>query len=643
MYEKLFEECQIGSMKLKNRVVMAPMATIADPDGGISQVVTDYFIERAKGGTGLIVFGAMTITDKLGASVNGRLDAPIHISRLTRLADGVHRYGAKLCVQFAFGNGRCGCNDPKNPPFSASAVPTMQFPDVMCRELPVEDIEFLVAQAGRSAAMAKQAGVDAIMLHAYAGYLLDQFQSAEWNKRTDQYGGSLENRIRFTSELIASIKKSCGQNFPVLVKFSVTHGTEGGRQIPEGLEMCRLLEQAGANAIMVDSGSFETLWNRCIPTVYEKDGFSIAVAEQVKKTVSIPVIGQNKMSDPAFANAAVADGKCDLIGLGHAMIADPDWAGKARQGKADEIRPCIGCNECFLCIATAKNYSCAVNPYVSHEKDTYFEIRPTDVKRRVLVVGGGPAGITAAITASKSGHDVELWEKESRLGGNLIAAGAPLFKNDLKKYVAYLERKIAKTTVKVLCNKAATAAAVTAGKFDTVILASGSRSTLLRNVEGVEQDNVISSLDALCTERSCGNKVVVIGGGLVGCETALTFAMQGAEVTILEYLPGILATGQEARNNMLALKALLQTNKINVVCGAEVKSVTQGGVMYLKEGKECVSPCDTVIMAVGFTPNNELEKELNALGVDVRVAGDALGPRKIINAVREGLFAALAI
>ena len=647
-YEKLFTPVQIGSMTLKNRVVMAPMATIAEADGGISQIVTEYYIERAKGGVGMITFGAMTVTDKYGASINGRLDAPIHVSRLNRLAEGVQRYGAKLCVQFTIGNGRCGCNNPQNPPFSASAVPTMQFPDVLCKELPKDDIRFLVEQTGRSAAIAKQAGVDAVMLHAYAGYLLDQFQSAEWNKRTDEYGGSVENRMRFTTELVQSIKKSCGEKFPVIVKFSVVHGTEGGRQLAEGLEMAKLLEKAGADAIMVDGGSFETLWNYCIPTVYEKEGFSISLAEAVKQAVSIPVIGQNKMSDPALADAAVRDGKCDLIGLGHAVIADPFWAKKAAAGNADSIRPCIGCNECFLCIATAKNYACAVNPYVSHEKDPYFKACPDSIradggKKKVLVVGGGPAGVIAATTAVECGHAVELWEKDAVLGGNTIAAGAPSFKGDVRKYVDYLNREIEKSAVTVRLNTEATAGNIAAAGFDAVILASGARNRVLANVDGMDRKNVHSSLKVLTEKPRLGKRVVVVGGGLVGCETALAAAMDGAEVTILEYLPGILMIGQEARNNMLALKTLLKKHAITIICNAEVMRVTDGGVTYRQDGAEHAVPCDDVVMAVGFTPNNELAGELENAGVAVTVVGDAKGPRKIIHAVKEGLFAALEL
>lgn len=416
MYEALFQPLKIGGMQLKNRVAMAPMATVADPDGGFPQVVSDYFTARAKGGAGLIMSGALAVTDRYGAPASGWVGSPMHTARLTRLADRIHLYGAKFCLELTYGNGRCGCNDPSKPPFSASAVPTLQFPDVLCREMPKEDIRFLVRQAGKAAAQAKLAGVDGVVVHAYAGYLLDQFQSSEWNHRTDEYGGSLENRMRFTAETIAAIREACGPQFAVIVKFSVEHHAEGGRELSEGLEMCRMLEKMGADAIMVDGGSFPTRWNRCIPTVYEEDGFSIDLARQVREAVSIPVIGQNKMNDPARAAKALEEGLCDLVALGHGLLADPEWVNKVRRGQSDTIRPCIGCNECFLAICSGQNFRCTVNPYVSHEADPHFQVPKAEEPKKVLVIGGGPAGIAAAALSAQAGHRVELWGKGAGAG-----------------------------------------------------------------------------------------------------------------------------------------------------------------------------------------------------------------------------------
>lgn len=639
---KLFEPIEIGGMTVKNRVMMAPMGTIADPDGGFSQIVTDYLIERAKGGAGIITTGAVVVTDKFWAPVTGRLHHPAHTARLARLADGVHRYGAKLCLQVTLGNGRCGCNDPNNPPFSASAVPTLQYPDILCKEMPAEDIRYIIGQMGRSTAMAKQAGVDAVMIHAYAGYLLDQFQSAEWNHRQDEYGGSIENRMRFTADIIGSIKNSCGNTYPVLVKFSVHHNTETGRKLEEGLEMCRLLENAGVDAILVDAGSFETQWNRCIPTVYEDEGFSLPVAEQVKRNVSIPVIGQNKLSHPKRAESAIISGQCDMVALGHALLANSQWVNKAESGRIEEIVPCIGCNECFICISSGKTYNCAVNPRLSNEKDPYFLPTPVSMGKRILVIGGGPSGIEAACTAAARGHIVELWEREGRLGGNLNAAGAPSFKKDIINYVTYLEHRINQSGVKVIMGKNACLENIRAGSYDHVILASGATSKTIP-LKGKEHVDVFTSLDYLNGSRKPGKHVVILGGGLVGCETAISAAETCKEVTILETLPRILMTGQEARNNSLKLHSMLRERGIRIECNAQVQEVTQEGITFIQTGRQHTIQCDTIILSVGFSPNNELERQLNGASIPVSVVGDALSPRKVLHAVREGMFAALQL
>lgn len=636
MYEKLFQRGSIGSMQLKNRIIMAPMGNVADLDGGFSQRQIDYYAARAKGGAGLIMTGSVFFTSKFGAPASGVLEKGIHVARLAELAEEVHRYGAKLALQFNLGGGRCGGN------ISASEVPTVANPKVLTRALTLDEIHFIVKQAGVSAKLAKQGGADAIILHAYAGYLLDQFQSSEWNHRTDEYGGSLENRMRLTCELVQSIKAANGKRFPVLVKFSVDHGTPTGRKLDEGLKMCKILEGAGCDGMLVDTGSFQTEWNRCIPTVYEPMGYSLEMTKKVKQTVSFPVIGQNKIFEPAMAEQAIADGTCDFVALGHALIADPEWPNKVRKGQVEDICPCIGCNDCLLSVNQNRYYRCAVNPYAAHENQQNLKIKAADVKKKVLVIGGGPAGMSAAQTAAKAGHDVELWERGDKLGGNMLAAGAPSFKHDVMRYVAYMEQQTRKAGVRVLLNREATMPNIKAGNYDNVILAAGARAKKIPlEVEG--DADVMMSLDVLTGRAHPGKRVVVIGGGLVGCEVACSVAEHAKEVTILEFMPQILMTGEEARNNALALRRLIAACGIKAVCNASAKKVDDSGITYTDRatGKEGHINCDTVILAIGFTSNNELAMELEAAGIPVTVVGDAQSPRKIGSAVREGLFAVL--
>lgn len=633
MYDALFSPGKIGAMSLKNRIVMAPMGNLADIDGGFSQRQIDYYAERAKGGAGLIVTGSLFFTSMLGTALSGVFENASHVGRLTELADQVHRYGAKLALQFNLGGGRCGGR------ISSSENPTVQDPKVTCRALTLEEIHSLVEKIGQSAALAKKGEADAIVLHAYAGYLLDQFQSSQWNHRTDEYGGSLQNRMRLTTELIQSIKKSCGEKFPVIVKFSVCHGTSDGRQMEEGLEMCRMLEAAGADALQIDAGSFPTLWNRCIPTVYEPMAYSLDAAEQVKKVVSIPVLGQNKLYIPEIARQAIEEKRCDFIAMGHQLLCDPQWPKKVLEGRIEDIRPCIGCNQCLLSINNGKYFHCSVNPCLSHEKDSSYQLKKADPPQKVLVIGAGPAGMTAATAAARSGHQVELWERDSIPGGNLNAAGAPTFKQDILRYVQYLRVQMEKAGVKSIYGKKADAETVLAAGFDQVILATGARAKIIP-IEGADQ-RVKLSLDVLLKKTSVGKQVVVVGGGLVGCELACHVAESADEVTIVEFLPDILMTAEEPRNNALAIRALLKERGVRTVCGAAVTRMDEMGIWYRKDETEQKISCDTVILAVGFVSNRELEEQLRKGGVKVTTVGDAQLPRKIGTAVREGMFAVL--
>jgi len=649
MYSHLFKPGRIAGMELKNRIVMAPMGNLADPDGGFSQRQIDYYGERAKGGVGLIISGALHFTSLLGSPYSGVFDNIKHVGRARELADRVHRYGGKLAFQFNMGGGRCGGN------ISASENPTVANPDVKTRAMTVDEIHAVVKAMGVSAGLAKAAGVDAILLHAYAGYLLDQFQSSQWNHRTDEYGGSLENRMRLTTELIGAIKKACGPSYPVIVKFSVIHNTPEGRQLEEGLQMCRMLEAAGADAIEVDGGSFETMWNRCIPTVYEPEAYNLELAKIVRETVSIPVLAQNKLNDPARANQALADGNCDFVALGHSLLADPDWAKKAAAGRPEEIRHCIGCNQCLLSVNTGIYFHCSVNPFLMHEQDPTYQYSTAPRGEKLLVIGGGPGGMAAAVMAARAGYGVELWEKTGALGGNACAAGAPLDKTDIREYVKYLIHQLELEKVPVKLNMEADAETVaaemkpaafsTAGSsvvdgFDAVILATGAGSRKLP-IPGIDGANVMSALEYLHGAEIAADEIVVLGGGLVGCETACDIAAKGKKVTILEYLPKILMTGQEARNNSQALHKLVKASVAEVVTGAKVTEITSEGVRYETNGEEKFAACGKVVSAVGMSSASGLAAALEAKGIPVTVIGDAKAPRKIMNAVTEALFAVI--
>lgn len=631
---KLFEKTRIGSMKLKNRIVMGPMGTTGEADGSYCTEGIRYFEERAKGGAGLIITGANVVTTKYEPRPCTELSNFHNVERLNMLIDRCHHYGAKVCVQISPGLGRQQFTDPFTPPFSASDCGAFWFPTLKCKPFAVEEIHNIVEKVGYSAFLAKIAGADAVELHAYGGYLLDQFHSKQWNTRTDEYGGELKSRMRFTLECIDAIRKNVGPAFPILVKFTPVHRVEGGRELEEGLEMSKILEEAKVDALHVDVGCYEA-WYKAISTVYQNEGHQMDVVEAVKKTVAIPVLGQGKMFDPEKAEKAVAEGITDYVVLAHQMLADPAWPNKVKEGNIMDIVPCIGCNECLYGGFAGKHYYCGVNP-LCYAEDSFRLPEKNDAKKSVLVIGGGPGGMSAAMAAARRGFDVEIWEKSSRLGGNLWAAGLPTFKHDVLKLIAYMERQVLKLGVKVKLNAEATAEAVIDGQYDKVILAAGSKP-IMPPIAGIEIASPAN--DYLLGLKRPGKKVVVIGGGLVGCETAAYMKEFAEEVTIIEMLGDILAIADHCLNNDQALRDLVKERNLGIVADAKVTKITSNSVIYTKDGKENVIECDTVIVAAGFLPNNELEEALDNKVKDLTVIGDAEAPRKIITAVHEGYHA----
>jgi len=635
--QALFQKGQIGSMKVKNRIFMAPMGTTGEPDGSYNMNCIHYFEARAKGGAGFIITGLNISSTKYEDRPCNELSGFHNVERLAMLIERCHHHGAKVVVQLGPGLGRMVFTDPFTPPYSASECSSFWFPDLKCKPLPVEAIHELVESVGFSASLALAAGADAIELHSYGGYLLDQFCSTLWNKRADEYGGELRNRMRFSLECVEAIKRNTGGKVPVLVKYTARHGVEGGREIEEGVEMAKIFEEAGVDALHVDVGCYEA-WYKAITTVYSEYGHQLADAAAVKAAVSIPVLGHGKLFDPELAESALEKGSLDYVGLAHEMLADPDWPNKVREGRTYDIVPCIGCNECLLAGFSGKHYYCAVNPLCFAEKD--YELPKSccceeDDPPAVLVVGGGPGGMEAAITAAQRGFDVELWEKTGRLGGNLWAAGLPSFKGDVLKLIEYMTTQIHRLGVTVRLNKEATADDILDAGFDKVILAAGAVS-VIPPIPGVER--AVLSTDVLLGKVKPGSRVAVIGGGLVGCETAAHVSESAEEVTIVEMLPDILVTANDCRNNEQHLRDMLKERGVKIEAGAKVTKITGGELFFEQGGTSRSIPCDQVIVAAGYRSLDALAEELGDK-VDLTVVGDAGTPGKIINAVHEAYHA----
>lgn len=638
---QLFDKTTIGNVEIKNHLGMGPMGFAhTDCDGGYSDRQIDYYEERAKGGYGLIYPTATKVCSVFEpSSMPNILQDSHHAVRLGLLCSKVHAYGGKVCSQLSIGLGRVCAPFMLDmaKPRSASAVPNFWVPEVICEPYTVEEIKVLVDAFGRGARFAKDAGADMIEMHAYGGYLIDQFISNQWNHRTDEYGGSLENRLRIVFELRDAARTACGPDFPIIIKLTPDHGYEGGRTLEEGIEILKRLDGEGFAAFHLDYGCYET-WYNAVTTVYQQEGNQLFMAEAVKKAgIKTPLIVQGKLNNPVQAKEVITNGTADFILHGHQSLADPEWPRKVKQGRYDDIRYCVGCNECLNTLTTNQAFTCAVNPACGMEKD--YTLTPAPEKKDVLVIGGGPGGMMAAVTAAQRGMQVELWEKEDKLGGALLAAGAPDFKLPVKRYVHYMENQIAKMNIKVCLGKEADTESILSRKPDAVILAAGS-SPIIPDIEGMEQLHVVEAGNMLKAGDCTGSRIVVLGGGLVGCEAALHLDRKGKDVTIVEMLDDVLMTVQHSLNNDLAIRRMLKESNIHMVMGSKMTKASSDSITVEKDGKETLIPCDTLVAAVGYRSSRKLENELQGRIGQVITIGDNVKPAKIIDAVAQGFHTA---
>jgi len=637
----LFKPGQIGKLKLKNRIVMAAMGMrgLVELDGRLAQRAIDYLAARAAGGTGLITTG-LTYVDVeiephlIGPFVIGapRADSPIYLTRLEELANAIHAYEAKIAVQLTAGRGRIAPADDQRAgrAVAPSPIPCFWPPHLKARELTLEEIETLVKSFGTAARIVKSAGIDAIELHGHEGYLMDQFTTALWNKRTDKYGGDLEGRLRFPIEIIRNIRGEVGPDFPIIYKLSASHHLEGGRDIEESCEMARCLQETGIDALEVDAGCYESShWAH--PTTYAPPGTLLDEIEAIKQAVDVPVIAVGKLGFPDLAEQVLKEGKADFIALGRALLADPDWPIKVKEGELADIRPCVGCHEgCMKRILGNKYISCAVNPATGMEKE--LAITPASKRKSVLVVGGGPAGMEAARVCALRGHEVTLWEKSGRLGGNLIPASIPDFKRDYAAFLDYLSTQIKKLGVNIQLTREAKLEFIQEMYPDEVIIATGA-TPLIPELPGATKDNVITSVDALLEKKNVGDDVVIVGGGEIGCETAVWLAQKGKKVTLVEVLPDILP--DTFLSNRMMLFKMLNESSVNILTNVKVSKITDEGVVIQKNGDSQIVKANTVVLAVGLKAQRKLSDDLEDKLQAVHVVGDCVEPRKLMNAIWE--------
>jgi len=662
-YKKIAEPLLIGKVHIKNRVALAPMNNLHQfnpAEGTITQRCKDYYIERIKGGVGLIITGVFKVENSIerymkDGIVLWPLLAEKSLPDYTELADYAHSYGAKIFIQLSAGPGRVAKGeaiDAGMKPVSASANQAFWRPNVTCRPLETEEVEGIVKAFGQAAEIVAKAGMDGIEVHGHEGYLIDQFTTSLWNKRTDKYGGVLKGRLKFSIEILDEIKSKVGKDFPVTYRYGIKHfikepwksalqcgEEEVGRDIKEGIEIAKLLEEAGYDALHIDTGCYDSpYWAH--PPTYQPHGFSVELAAEVKKVVKIPVITAGRLGVPTLAEEALAQGKIDMIALGRALLADPYWLKKVIKGRVDDIRPCIGCQEGCLYRASAAAYlTCSVNPSCGRERLSSLE--PPRKRKKIVVVGGGVAGMEVARNATIRGHNVILFEKTGNLGGHLVEASVPEFKKDIRRLLEWYKIQMNKLKIEVKFKTLVTPEVIKKENPDTVIVATGS-TPFIPEIPGIEKSSVVTCCDLLLGQKKVGNRIVVTGGGLEGCEAALWLAQQGKIVTIVEILPQV-ANGFHFANRSMLLD-LLKKNKVDIITDTSLQEITNDGVIVINKSFEKSNiNCDTVVLALGMKPENELYKSLLDECEEIYKIGDCKQPRKIHEAVWDGWVIGSAI
>ena len=650
-YEALFTPFQIGSQTIKNRVVLTAMGGSepikeAEDHYEFNEGVVEYYRNRAKGNIGLMIPGVIKVW--LIEGNTWLYEYPeLFTGPLKSLVNDIHAHGSKFFLQLGQGFGRSHSADPakQNDPetlrvnyAAGDGVPNVWNPAYKHRGLTVPEIDDLVEGFAKAAVLCKEAGVDGVELHAvHEGYLFDQFAISSMNPRTDEYGGSLENRMRFVTRVIKAIKAACGEDYPVLVRYSVASKMRGfnagavpgedyvefGRSMEESPAVARALEAAGCDGLDADNGCYDAWW-WTHPPVYMPLSCNLPEVSYIKHFVNIPVICGGRMENPETANAAIAGGVVDGIGIARQFLCDAEYLNKVYEGRLEDIRPCIACHNGCFAIGGIKdpdgNFefgTCALNPFTKHEKK--YALTKAETPKKVVVVGGGIAGMEVARMAALRGHKVLLYEKTDVLGGVFRAAAAPDFKEKDKMFIDWCIHALKQTDAEIHMNTEMTPELLKSLGADEIILATGAAPRKLR-LPGFEKG--IEAIDFLLGRKTAaGDRIAVIGGGLTGCEIAYDLARKGKKPVIIEMQDQILKVPGLSAANANLLKELIRYHKIGVQTGASLKEIRDDGVVCTVDGEDVFFPADAAILSVGYVP---VDQSKLVEGLDnVHVLGDA--------------------
>ncbi|MFC1532238.1 FAD-dependent oxidoreductase [Thermodesulfobacteriota bacterium] len=638
-FSKLFEPCKINSLEIKNRLIMAPMAVLAaDRQGFPTRQMIDYYCERAKGGIGLIIVGAHWILREYAFPYRGCIGDDSYIPRQKEFVDAVHAQGCKIAIQIhhlgVFASLYFSIlDDPGSYDLIAPSAIPFTPSGVIPRELSTDDIQYFVEAYGEAARRAKAAGYDAVEIHGAHGYLISQFLSPIFNKRTDAYGGSMEKRARFACEIITRVREKVGPDFPILMKINGEDGVEYGRKLEETLHQAPQFEDAGVDALDISAGV--SAFITPIPTM-DPPGYRAALAEAVKKTVNIPIIAVGGLGDPHFAEQVLTEEKSDFIALGRTLLADPEFPNKVREGRLDEIRTCLSCNNCterYRGKDDPRGVRCTVNPSLLRESN--FPLKPSSSPKRVMIIGGGVAGMEAARVLAERGHQAFLYEKTNVLGGQWLIATQQEFKSKYSSLIERLSNELSEAGVSVTLNQEITLPFVQKMNPDAVVLATGATPKTL-DVPGIEGENVVQAYDVIQWKRKVGDRVVVVGGRLVGMEIALSLARQGKKVTIVT-LKRLGENGKPMNPNIfLRLRDFLIDKDVRFFTHSSVAEIKDNGLVIINKKETIFLKAETIVLAVGAEPENRLAEEIKKIIPKVYMIGDCVEVRKVIDATNEG-------
>jgi 2,4-dienoyl-CoA reductase-like NADH-dependent reductase (Old Yellow Enzyme family)/NADPH-dependent 2,4-dienoyl-CoA reductase/sulfur reductase-like enzyme len=641
-FPRLSDEGFIGTLKIRNRFVMAPFATnYCNPDGSVTTRLLRHCEERTKGGVGLIIVEFAYIDNEGSKSLHSQIGAYDDqlIPGLSLLARVIQENGAKAGIQIVHAGLQRSLAHPVVAPSRVWKEYLGCHKGIFPQELTIEAIQDVVASFGQAAMRAKIAGFDMVEIHGAHGYLINQFLTPYTNRRNDMYGGSLENRMRFPLQVVRNVREVLGKDFALGIRINGADYLNGGVTLEEAKVFAKELEVAGVDVIHVSAG-IHRYRSRMIEPMFLPMGNKIRLGEAIKSVVKIPIIASGSLGEPKLAEEVLETKKADFISMARPLIADPELLKRTFEGRVKEIRPCIRCNDGCLRTGTFARQAvkCTVNVEAGFEE--WLDLSLVSQPQRVLVVGGGPGGMEAALTAAKKGHHVTLIEKRKALGGRLIEASVPAFKNDLKRLIEYYSEQLKKLHVEVVLEKEVRKEEIEENGYDAVILATGSMLAV-PDVPGIHRENVSNCLDILQGQEIKEDEVIVVGGGMVGCEVALYLSENrpGKKVKVVEMLDEI-GFGIEP----LALEVVLEKlSEYGVEClkGLQMVEVLKNGVKCVDRKREVIFiEGKRIVLATGFKSNDILRREIYDLGIKIQSIGDCSGPRRIYEAIHEGNQAA---